>query len=202
MPQSHTAGQSTAPRERDTENQLPHGSKKTIKVKQPALSSPARKNTKTRTKHKSPTHNESNNKQWINNNKTTALERTAAEVHNTGTKAQNWLARFLTYAMYHYKQWMKQRKGLMTHRLWDSQSFKENLKCPAKDKHQAPTHQWVLRHSLRADQLDGFMSIHLGKIDSITIKEVKRGCILETKVMQIFFSGNISLPTHWKCIAV
>ena len=40
MPQSHNAYQRTAPRNRGTEHQQPHDSKKTIKLKQPAFYSP------------------------------------------------------------------------------------------------------------------------------------------------------------------
>ena len=87
-------------------------------------------------------HNGSNNKQKVNNNRTTALERTAAQATG-GLNAFYWYQIFtldstvvevqenfsshgghLTNAMYHhgktilsnYYTMMKQRKGLMTHR--------------------------------------------------------------------------------------
>ena len=64
MPQSHT----TAPWERDTDHKQPHGSKKTIKVKKP-VSSLFLFTIKMISKLEM-----SNNKQWINNNSTTAVE--------------------------------------------------------------------------------------------------------------------------------
>ena len=82
-------------------------------------------NNKARTKHRTPTNKGSNNKPRINNNRTTAIERTAAlatggaKMHVTGTepspyicvdvKAQKCLAcmlheGFLTIAMYHHRE--------------------------------------------------------------------------------------------------
>ena len=73
IPQSHTADKPTAPCGRATEYQQPQCTRNAIKVKKPALLSPIKvittqerhkvRNNKTRTRHRTYTHNVSNNKQ-------------------------------------------------------------------------------------------------------------------------------------------
>ena len=77
IPQSQTAGNPVTPRGRA--DQPSRDTRKTYKAKQPALALPHQdKSTYNKNRAITDSHNGSKNKQKANNNRTTALERTAA----------------------------------------------------------------------------------------------------------------------------